>query len=87
MSLGYTVVYLAKDCSMSWDAEFQEYLNKKTPEAHEKWCFVKAKATSDYLCSALPAPYETFLHLVLSAATDSAPDYDDYSKIFSSTFN
>jgi len=86
VSLGYTVVYLARDCSMSWDSEFLEYSNEKTPEARERWHLVKAKATSDYLCSGLPAAYQTFLHLVLSLAPNHAPDYNNYTKIIGCIF-
>ena len=79
-------MFLAKDCSMSWDAEYQVYSDKKTPEACQKWRSVKAKASSDYLCSGLPFAYYSFLKSVLSLAPEAAPDYDSYVDIFKSMF-
>lgn len=86
ISLGYTAVYLAKNCSMSWDPEYHEYSNKNTPETCEKWRSVKAGASLEYLCSRLPATFHTFLQSVFSLASQNTPDYQLYVKMFMSMF-
>lgn len=87
VSLGYTIVYLAKGCNMSWDAAFQEFSKKKTHEAHRNWYLVKAEASSDYLCSGLPVAFHTFLHSVLSLAPEVNPDYYGYIENLRSTLD
>lgn len=79
-------MFLARGCSMSWDAEYQDYSVKKTPETLKKWRSVKAKASSDYLCSGLPAAYHSFLHSVLSLAPETTPDYHSYIDLFKTVF-
>ena len=71
---------------MSWDADYQEYSQLKTPEAGKIWCSVKAGTSSDDLCSGLPTAYCSFLESVLSLAPNTVPDYDSYIKMFSCVF-
>jgi len=69
---------------MSWDAEYLEYLDKKTPDAFEKWHSMKVRASPEYICSELPAVYHTFLYSVLSLSSGAPPDYDGYINVLGS---